>query len=120
MPVRSAAQIAPDFPAIIRMAQISLHDKLLNVQQEAISSFIEFLEKEISQHSWCVQSLMDQCSNNLPRSIQEQVKELIKMNNKMSLGFRGWRNYRGNLRDCGGTVSQVRGGKVEPDDLTDL
>ena len=55
---------------------MSLCDKLLNEQQEAITSFIKSLEKEISQNSQWAQGLIDQCSSKLPRSIQEQ--ELIE------------------------------------------
>ena len=60
------------FPKIVRMAQMSLHDELLNMQQETITSFIELLEKEISQNSQWVQSLIEQCSSDLSNSILEQ------------------------------------------------
>ena len=60
------------------MAQLSLQNELLNAQQEAISSFIESLEKQISYNFWCAQSLMDQCSSDLHKSIQEHVEKLIR------------------------------------------
>ena len=60
------------------MAQMCLHDELLNEQQEALSSFMELLKKAISQNSQQVQSLTEQYSSDLPKSIQEQVQELIR------------------------------------------
>ena len=60
------------------MAQMGLHDKLLNQEQETIKSFIKPLEKEISQNSQQVQSLIEQCSSDLPKSILGQVEDLIE------------------------------------------
>ena len=58
---------------------MSLHDELLNQQQETINSFIRSLGEEISQNSQQVQRLMAQqgCTN-LPRSILGQVEALIE------------------------------------------
>ena len=82
MPVSSAAKIALDCPAVIRMAQVSLCDELLNLQQETNTSFLELLEKEISQNSQHTQSLIDQHSSDVQRSIQVQVEELIEKENE--------------------------------------
>ena len=65
-------------PVVVRMAQMSLHDELLNLQQETITSFIELLEKDISQNSQWVQRLIEQCSCGLPKSILGKVEELIE------------------------------------------
>ena len=75
MPVNSTTWLSPACPAVLRMAQFSLDDELLNVQQEAIPSFMEVLEKVISQNSQHAQNLIDQCSNDLHKSIQEQVED---------------------------------------------
>ena len=57
---------------------MSLCDKLLNQQWETIIWFIESLEKETSQNSQQAQSLIEQCSSDLPKSILGQVEELIE------------------------------------------
>ena len=53
------------------MAQFNMGDDLLNVQQEAISSFMELVEKGITQNSQHAESLVNQCSSDLCKSIQE-------------------------------------------------
>ena len=61
------------------MAQMSLHEELLNQQQETINSFIKSLVEEISQNSQQVQGLMaKQISSSLPKSILGQVWALIE------------------------------------------
>ena len=78
MPENSATQISLVCPPVIRMAQMSLHDELLNQQQETINSFIKLLEEEISQNSQWVQNLIEQGSSTLPKSILGQVGDLIE------------------------------------------
>ena len=73
------------------MAQMSLHNELLNQQQDTIISFIESLEKEISQNSQWVQSLIEQCSSDLPIPILGQEEEYRAKKNRMSSSFRYWR-----------------------------
>ena len=73
----SAAWISLIFPAVVKMAQMSLCDELLSQQQGTINSFIELLEKEIYQNSQQAQSLIEQCSSDLPKSILGQVEDLI-------------------------------------------
>ena len=54
------------------MAQMSLHDELLNQQQETITSFIRSLKEEISQNSEQAQCLNEeQGSSNLTQSVLE-------------------------------------------------
>ena len=66
------------------MAQLSLHDELLNQQKEAVNSFIRTLEEEITQNSQQVQRLMaEQGSSNLPKSILGQVEALIEKEQQM-------------------------------------
>ena len=57
---------------------MSLHDKLLNQQQETISSFIKLLEEEISQNSQLAQSLIEQGSSNLLKSTLGKVEALTE------------------------------------------
>ena len=61
------------------MVQMSLHDELLNQQQETINFFIRSLEEEISKNSQQAQMLMaEQGSGNLQKSILGQVEVLIE------------------------------------------
>ena len=60
------------------MAQMSLHNELLNHQQETIYSIIRLLEEKISQNSQQVQRLEEQGSSNLPKSTLGQVEALIE------------------------------------------
>ena len=60
------------------MAQMSLHNELLNQQQVTIKSFIKLLEEEISQNSQQVKRLVEQGSSNLLKSILGQMEALIE------------------------------------------
>ena len=57
---------------------MSLHNELLNQQQETINSFIRLLEEEIIQNSQQVQHLIEQGPSNLVTSILGQVEVLIE------------------------------------------
>ena len=54
-----------------------MHRELLEAQQQAITSFVESIEKEISVNSELAQSLLEQASSAASRSLQEQVECLI-------------------------------------------
>ena len=59
----STAQVfARLFHKCINMAQTNMHRELLEAQQQAITSFIESAEKEISMNSKLVQSILEQAS----------------------------------------------------------
>ena len=60
------------------MAPMSLHNELLNQQQDTIKSFIELLQEEISLNSQWAQSLIKQCSSHLLESILRQMEDLIE------------------------------------------
>ena len=62
---------------------MSLHDELLNQQQETVNAFIRLLEKEIGQNSQQVERLVEQGSSNLSTSILGQVEALIEKNSRM-------------------------------------
>ena len=51
--------------------------ELLQAQQQAITSYVESIEKEISANSELAQSLLEQASSAASRSQQEQVEGLI-------------------------------------------
>ena len=59
------------------MAERNMQAELLQAQQQAITSFVESIEKEISAKSEMAQSLLEQASSAASRSQQEQVEGLI-------------------------------------------
>ena len=59
------------------MAERNMLRELLEAQQQAITSFVESIEKEISANSELAQSSLEQASGAASRSLQEQVKGLI-------------------------------------------
>ena len=69
---------------------MSLCDELLNQQQETINSFIQLLEKEISQNSQQAQSLIEQYSSNLLKSILGQVEDLIEKEKENASKLQMW------------------------------
>ena len=95
------------------MAQMSLHNKLLNQQQETINLFTESLEKEISQNSkWAKSSkrlLFKSAPVAFQKSILGQVEELIEKEkeNASKLQGTGGITKRGH-GDCRRTVPQAR------------
>ena len=58
------------------LAQVNLHDELLAAWQEAITSFVEELEREIGTNSSLAQSLKKQSS--ATSKLQEQVDAIIE------------------------------------------
>ena len=59
------------------MAERNMCRKLLEDQQQTITSFVESMEKEISAKSELAQSLLEQASGAASRSLQGQVEGLI-------------------------------------------
>ena len=54
-----------------------MHRELFEAQQQAITSFVESVEKDIGANSELAQSLLEQTSGVASRSLQEQVEGLI-------------------------------------------
>ena len=69
------------------MAERNICRELLEAQQQAITSFVESIERDISANSELAQSLLEQASGAASRSLQEQVEVLLPKRNKMPPSF---------------------------------
>ena len=64
------------------MSQMSVNEKLLLAQQEAITSFVEELEQKISTNFFLVQSLKEQSGTT--SKLQEQVNAITEKEKKQN------------------------------------